>query len=71
MYRLHDVTINGKYRDEANTIIKKHIDAGDIDKIYAARDYVKGNITYWITPYIYEDLETIMDEFKEAGIQIL
>ena len=71
MYRGYDVTISGKNRDEANAIIKKHIDAGDIDKIYTMRGYADGSITYHIKPYIYEDFEKIVSEFKEAGIQVL
>ena len=70
MYRVYDVKIQRADRDIADEILSKHWYNGDIDTMTTdLRE--KGIVAYWIRPYIYEDLETIKNEFKLAGIQIL
>ena len=72
LYRVHSVKIQAEDRAKADTILAKHIH--DIDDIrISAQKNSDGNseATYWIKPYIYEDLETIKNEFKEAGIRII
>lgn len=75
-YRVHDVKIRKSDRNKADAILWEHYDKGDLDDftvdviVHKDRD---GNdvITYRIKPYIYEDLETIINEFKQAGIEVL
>ena len=69
MYRAHDVTIRAKYREVADAILVKHNDDIDDIAITAQRNcYGEPMVTYWIAPYIYEDFENIVNEFREAGI---
>ena len=70
MYRVYDVKIRKEDRKRAEKILLKHWNDGDIDAM-RADDREKESVTYWIEPYVYEDLETIISEFKEAGIQVL
>ena len=70
MYRVYDVKIQKEDQVKADDILLKHWNAGDIDAI-SSDNRENGIVTYWINPYIYEDLETIKNEFKLAGIQIL
>lgn len=70
MYRIYDVKIHRGNRDMADKILSKHWYDGDIDTMTTdLRE--KDAVTYWIAPYVYEDLETIKNEFQLAGIQIL
>jgi hypothetical protein len=76
-YRVHNVTIRKEDRDKADAIIEKHYLAGDIDEVYTEKRaaHVDGElimtVSYWISPYICEDLQIIIDEFKQEGIQII
>lgn len=70
MYRIHDVKIQRADLDKADEILLKHWFNGDIDTMTTDRRE-KNTVTYWIRPYIYEDLENIKNEFKLVGIQIL
>jgi hypothetical protein len=74
MYRAYDVKIKKEDRKKADEILWQHWSNGDIDGITVndgrSIDGIE-TIVYWIRPYIYEDLETIMDEFEQAGIQLL
>ena len=75
-FQVHDVKIRKDDREKADAILWKHYDKGDLDDvtvdviIHQDRD---GNdvITYRIAPYLYEDFETIVKEFKEAGIRMM
>jgi hypothetical protein len=50
----------------------KHTSEIDDFRISAQKNSNGGyTTTYWIKPYIYEDLERITDEFKQNGIQVL
>lgn len=76
MYRVHSVTILAEDCDKADVILEKHYRMGDIDEV-STEDRVDKNgdelvrfITYWIRPYIYDDFETIVNEFKQEGIRI-
>ena len=72
MYRVHSIKILAIDRPKADNILTKHIH--DIDDIQiSARKNSNGvsEATYWIKPYIYEDLEAIKNEFEQAGIWIL
>ena len=70
MYRVYSVTIRKEDLSKAELILLKHWNNGDIDAMRTDNRQVN-EVTYWINPYIYEDLENIKNEFKLAGIQIL
>lgn len=70
MYRVYSITIRREDLLKAEKIILKHWNDGDIDAVRCDDSHGE-SITYWINPYIYEDLETIKNEFKLSGIQIL
>ena len=72
-YQKYSVTIEAKDRAKADDILMKHWYTGDLDDV-GGTTHPKNSgggfvITYWIRPYIYEDYEAILNEFKEAGIQ--
>ena len=69
MYRFHNVKIRREDVEKAEKILAMHDEIGDIDRINV--EVGPDAISYWIAPYIYEDFETIKDEFKQAGIQII
>ena len=74
MYRGYMITIEQKDLSKAMDIILKYDTNGDLDKISRHVSGGKpGNlkITFKLHPYIYEDFEKIVSEFKEAGIQVL
>lgn len=75
-FQVHDVRIRKDDREKADAILWKHYDNGDLDEVTI--DVIihkdrEGNdvITYRIAPYLYEDFETIIKEFIEAGIRII
>ena len=68
MYRVYSITIRREDLVKAEKILLKHCNDGDIDAM-RCDDKQNGTVTYLINPYIYEDFETIKNEFKEAGIQ--
>lgn len=76
-YRMHNVTILAEDYDKAKAILDRHYRSGDIDEMHAEQhvDRIDGEntviIRYWVAPYIYEDFETIIAEFKQAGIRII
>ena len=75
MYKGYYITVRTDNRYRVDAILDRHDRLGEIDRI----DSVCGqrnadgtvSITYRIAPYIYEDLEAIMDEFKRKGIRVL
>ena len=70
LYRTYIVKIYGEDRAKVDDILMRH--TSDIDSIRISaqkNDDDHSEVTYWIRPYIYEDYETILNEFKEAGIQ--
>ena len=72
MYRVHNIMIRAKDRSKADVIINAHRD--DIDDIRVCDHTNSGcrcTVVYWIKPYVYENFETIKNEFKQNGIQIL
>lgn len=74
LYKKYSVTIHGEDHAKADDILTKHWFAGDIDDIGGTRQKNSDGgitITYWIAPYVYEDFESIVNEFKENGIQVL
>ena len=72
LYQAYSVKILAEDRAKADNILMKHV--ADIDDIRITAQKNNDGIseaTYWIRPYIYEDFETIVNEFKEAGIRVL
>ena len=72
LYQKHSVTIKVEDRTKADDIITRHWHKGDLDDAGGTMHQNSAGermITYWIAPYIYEDYEAILNEFKEAGIQ--
>lgn len=70
MYRRYFIKIQKDDVDKADTVLVNRMDNGDLD-YYEFRRWDEGVTLCVIAPIIYEDLETILDEFKKAGIQIL
>ena len=73
LYKGYDVHILAKDEDKAREIIELHDRKGDVDDytIEFIYDSKRGwTVTFRIKPIIYEDLETIIDEFRKAGIQV-
>lgn len=71
-YQKYSVTIKAEDRTKADDILLKHWYAGDLDDVGGTMHKNSDGgwaVTYWIRPYIYEDYEAILNEFKEAGIQ--
>lgn len=77
MYRVHNVTIRADDRDKADAILEKHYHIGNIDATVIADGVTKdggeliSTVCYWISPYIYDDFERIVNEFKQEGIRIM
>ena len=70
MYRAYDVTVRKEDRDMAITILELH----DVDEIECSEEKQRDGsiaITYRIRPYLCEDIDDIVNEFKQNGIQIL
>ena len=76
-YRVYNITIHADDRDKADVILEKHYHAGDIDEMRAEDGVIKDNgelvrtVSYWISPYICDDLGVIVNEFKQEGIRVL
>lgn len=76
MYHTYDVVIRKVDRDKADEILWNHYHRGDLDDLSVDSVVKKdrdGNdvVVFRIKPCVYEDLETIKNEFRQAGIQIL
>lgn len=72
MYQVHSVTIQKEDREKADAILYSHqYDYDDIREDGSVDSQGNCTITYWIKPYIYEDFETIVNEFKENGIRVM
>lgn len=76
-YRVYSVKIRAEYCDKAKAILNKHDKAGNIDEMCSEHrvEKIDGKnvavIEYRIRPYIYEDFETIKQEFEQVGIRIM
>jgi hypothetical protein len=73
-YRVHNVVIPKADRVKADLILEKHWMKGDIDAITCdsvPRSNGETTIAYWIAPYLCEDLQIIVDEFKQEGIRVM
>ena len=69
-FRAYDVKIRKEDREKADAILEQH----DVDEITCSEEKDSdgsATITYWIRPYLCEDVDIIMNEFVTAGIQIL
>ena len=64
LYRAHDITIRKEDQAKADAILEQH----DVDEITC--EYGSTRITYWIRPYLCEDIDDIMKDFKDNGIQV-
>jgi hypothetical protein len=73
-YQAYNVLMRKEDQAKADAILEKHWMAGDIDVITTnVRENSDGSakVEYWISPYICEDLDVIVDEFKLVGIHIV
>lgn len=70
MYRGYDVKIKKVDADKVRDILTNRENIGDIDRWRFSR-WDENTLLCSITPIVSDDLEAIMDEFKEAGIQVL
>ncbi len=66
-YRVHSITIWKEHSNKAETILEKYNSYFD-DMYIESRS---NTVVYWLNPYVYEDFETVVNEFKENGIQVL
>ena len=69
MYRAYDVTVRKEDREKADMILEQY----DVDEITCSEtSHSDGSstITYWIRPYLCEDVDDIINEFKQANILI-
>ena len=61
-------------REKADAILLKHWEDGDIDANSVGEingsDYLN-TTTYWLHLYCSEDLDIIINEFRENGIEVL
>ena len=73
LYQKYSITVKAEDRAKADDILAKHWFAGDLDDVGGTTHKNSSGfvITYWIRPYLYEDYEAILNEFKEAGIQTM
>lgn len=73
MYRAHDVHIRKEDYEKAEAILEKHYRMGEIDDHSASMEIRFGVqvIVYHIHPYICEDFENIVNEFKQEGIRVM
>ena len=72
MYQVHNVTIYKDDKSLADKIIYAHqFDYDDIRESVQRNHDGNDTITYWIKPYIYEDFEVIVNEFKQNGIRVI
>ena len=74
-YRMYDVHVRVDDVNKPAAILNKHMRHGNIDYYEISYMFKESNglnaIGYRIAPIIYEDLEIIKNDLKEAGIQIL
>lgn len=74
-YQRYTVTVRTNDRSKADAIIDKHDQLCEFDELVWSSEHkeVDGSITitYRVAPIIYEDLEKIIDEFKQNGILVL
>lgn len=74
MYQVHSITIREEDEAIANVILNIHRWDYDEDELRIEhgrhRDGVSV-VTYWIKPYIYDDFETILSEFKDNSILVM
>lgn len=68
-YRVRDITIWKEDSNKAETILEKYRRNNYFDDMRI--ESRKHTVVYWLNPYLYEDLDIIIGEIKEAGIQIL
>lgn len=69
LYQAHDITIRKEDQAKADKILEQH----DIDEITCSEGNDGGcrTVTYWIRPYLSEDIDDIVKDFRDNGIQVL
>jgi hypothetical protein len=74
LYQSHVVAIPKEDHKKADEILHKYWMRGDIDLVTYTekknRDGVVATV-FRISPYIYEDFEAIVNEFKQEGIRVM
>lgn len=73
-YRSHVVAILKEDCKKAEEILQKHWMQGNIDLVtYTEKKNSDGVVAtvFRISPYIYEDFEAIVNEFKQEGIRVM
>jgi hypothetical protein len=61
-YRVYHVHIRKEDREKGDEIILRHWYNGDIDTI-AVNTNCDGSIIYCVSPYVYDNLETILRQY--------
>lgn len=72
LFQVYTIKIRKEDREKADAILLKYWNNGDIDTVTNEEQIGERLtlVTYWIRPFVYEDLEAIRNEFKQAGIQM-
>ena len=68
-YRAHRIKVRKEDSKKAEMILEKYQRKIYFDDILFWGD--SNTVTYCLYPYISDDLEEVLNEFKQAGIQVL
>lgn len=74
LYQVHSITIREEDEATANVILNIHRWDYDEDELRVEHGHHRDGVrvvTYWIKPYIYDDFETILSEFKDNSILVM
>lgn len=68
LYQATDIKIRKEDRAKADKILEQH----DVDEITCSEgnDGDFRTVTYWIRPYLSEDIDDIVKDFRDNGIQV-
>lgn len=72
MFRVYCIELARENQDKADAILHKYYMANDIDVKHMEHSRRNGMITvqYWFTCTCSEDIEVIVNELKENGIEL-
>jgi hypothetical protein len=68
-YRVHSIKVRKEDGEHAKAILDRYRNKNYFDDMRVENR--SDGVLYWINPFLSEDLDIIMDTFKQAGIQVL
>ena len=68
-YRVYSITVWKEDSNKADAIIKKYRENNYFDDMHVENR--SHTVVYWLNLHVSDDLEKIINKFKEAGIQVL